>query len=52
MDNENVFCCGACGEIVSHSEGEQITNNGFVEFVHRADKCEVALDELAEKESN
>lgn len=52
MDNENVFCCGACGEIVSHSEGEQITNNGFVEFVHRADKCEVALDESADKETN
>ena len=49
-EEENTFCCGACGEIVSHSEGEQITNNGFAEFVHRADKCEVALDELAEKQ--
>jgi hypothetical protein len=49
MENENTFCCGACGEIASHSEGEQITNNGFAEFVHRADKCEVALDEAEEK---
>lgn len=50
-EEENTFCCGACGEIVSHSEGEQITNNGFAEFVHRADKCEVALDESADKEA-
>ena len=46
---DNSFCCGACGEIVSHEEGEQITNDGFVEFVHRADKCHVSLDELEEK---
>lgn len=46
---ENVFCCGACGQIVSHSEGEQITNNGFAEFVHRADKCD-ANDEIKEIE--
>ena len=49
---ESNFCCGACGEIVSHEEGEQIVNGGFVEFVHRADKCEISLDELADKFGN
>jgi len=41
----NVFCCGACGEIVSHADGEQLNNNGFIEFVHRADLCS-ANDEI------
>ena len=43
------FCCGACGEIVDHEEGQWITTEGFPEFVHRADKCKVALDEAEEK---
>ena len=49
---DNVFCCGACGLIVSHSEGESIINQGYKEFIHRADKCDVALDELADEETN
>jgi len=43
-----VFCCGACGEIVDHTDGEIVDTNGagFIgEFVHRADLCS-ANDEI------
>lgn len=33
------FCCGACGEIVDHEEGQWITTEGFPEFVHKAELC-------------
>jgi hypothetical protein len=35
----DTFCCGACGEIVDHEEGESIMNEGMPEFVHKADLC-------------
>lgn len=43
----DVFCCGACGEIVDHEEGEVMNNGGFIEFVHKADLCS-ANDEIEE----
>jgi hypothetical protein len=36
------FCCGACGEIVDHEDGEIVDTNGYGfigEFVHQADLC-------------
>lgn len=44
----DVFCCGACGEIVDHEEGEYMENSGYPEFVHKADLCS-ANDEIEEE---
>lgn len=46
-DCPDTFCCGACGEIVSHEEGEYIDDSAFAEFVHKADLCS-ANDEIEE----
>lgn len=46
-DCPNVFCCGDCGKIVGHDEGESIQNGGFTEFIHRADLCS-ANNEIAD----
>jgi hypothetical protein len=39
------FCCGACGEIADHEDGEMVMNNGFAEFIHDPKLC-AAQDEL------
>ena len=45
----NVFCCGACGETVPNKDGEVINAGGYLEFVHRADKCQIAIEEELNK---
>jgi hypothetical protein len=39
------FCCGACGEIADHTDGEMVINAGFPEFIHKPELC-AAQDEL------
>jgi hypothetical protein len=43
-----IFCCGACGELLSHKDGKIVMNQGLAEFHHNADLCP-ANDEIEEE---
>jgi len=39
------YCCGACGEITEHEDGEVVMNQGFIEFIHKAELCSAQDEE-------